>query len=311
MTTQQTASALDPALIELARGQHGTLTTAQLRAAGISSRLGAHLVSAGVLQHPGRGLYVVESMAETDPVARHRQLVAGALLLYPDAMLTSTSTVLAHDLPVWGAALDRPTILRPVNRTGGVGCFWVRPRRWALPVAESPWGPSVTVADAVAQLAVDAGIAPGLASADAALRAGLLSPDELARAVEAMDSWPRRSRAVSMLALADGRRESVGESRCALALAVAGIRVVPQVEIRDEGGFLVARVDFVVAGTRVIIEFDGKLKYASGDPAVLWEEKRREDRLRRMGYVVVRITWADLERPGGVAARVRAALAAA
>ena len=88
---------------------------------------------------------------------------------------------------------------------------------------------------------------------------------------------------MSMLALADGRRESVGESRCALALAVAGIRVVPQVEIRDEGGFLVARVDFVVAGTRVIIEFDGKLKYASGDPAVLWEEKRREDRLRPHG----------------------------
>lgn len=76
-------------------------------------------------------------------------------------------------------------------------------------------------------------------------------------------------------------------------------------------GAFVARVDFLVAGTRVVVEFDGKSKYADGDPAVLWAEKRREDRLRRLGYVVVRITWADLETPGAVAARVRTALAAA
>jgi len=44
---------------------------------------------------------------------------------------------------------------------------------------------------------------------------------------------------------------------------------------------------------------------------VLWKEKRREDRLRRLGYVVVRLTWADLERPGGVAAAVRRAIKAA
>ena len=60
-------------------------------------------------------------------------------------------------------------------------------------------------------------------------------------------------------------------------------------------------------GANVVVEFDGKVKYAAGDPEVLWDEKRREDRLRRLGYVVVRITWADLERPGAVAAAVRAA----
>ena len=50
------------------------------------------------------------------------------------------------------------------------------------------------------------------------------------------------------------------------------------------------------------------MKYAAGDPKVLWDEKRREDRLRRLGYLVVRVTWAQLERPGAVAAAVRAAL---
>ena len=87
-----------------------------------------------------------------------------------------------------------------------------------------------------------------------------------------------------MLRLVDGRRESVGESRCGVALAMAGIDVTPQVTIRDERGHLVARVDFLVDGTKVVIEFDGKVKYAAGDPAVLWDEKRREDRLR--GWVM-------------------------
>ena len=311
MTTRTRAAALDALLLETAAAQDGVLTTAQLRSAGLDAPMLVALVSAGVLLHPGRGLYIVDSMSETDARPRHRQLVRGAFLIYPDAVLTSTSTLLAHDLPVWGADTGRPTLLRPVNRSGGMSCFWVRAQRWGRGLVGSPWGPSVSVADAVAQLAVDSGIASGLASADAALRLGLLDLDDLTEAVEAMDSWPRRSRAVSMLSFADGRRESVGESRCALALSAAGIRAVPQVEIRDDTGALVARVDFLVEGTRVVVEFDGRVKYGSGDPSVLWEEKKREDRLRRLGYVVVRITWADLERPGAVAARVLAALAAA
>ncbi len=87
--------------------------------------------------------------------------------------------------------------------------------------------------------------------------------------------------------------------------------VTPQVVISDRDGSFVARVDFLVDGTAVVVEFDGKVRYAAGDPGVLWQEKRREDRLRRLGYVVVRITWADLETPGAVAAKVRAALRAA
>ncbi|MGL5851434.1 MAG: type IV toxin-antitoxin system AbiEi family antitoxin domain-containing protein [Phycicoccus sp.] len=312
MTTiaSRPAIRLDPTLLELAESQHGILTTTQLAAAGLSPPTLVALVRTGTLQHPGRGLYLVASMASDDRVARHRQLVAGAFALYPDAVLTSASALLAQDLPVWGADLGRPTILRPVNRSGGVGCFWVRVQRWGRAVIDTPWGPAATVADALAQLAVDAGIGPGVACADAALRLGLVTPAAMSEAVDAMGSWPRRCRAVTMNALADGRRESVGESRVGAVLAGAGIAVVPQYEVRDESGALVGRVDFLVEGTRVVIEFDGKVKYGSGDADVLWREKKREDRLRRLGYVVVRLTWADLETPGVVVARVRAALAA-
>lgn len=43
----------------------------------------------------------------------------------------------------------------------------------------------------------------------------------------------------------------------------------------------------------------------------MFEEKRREDRLRELGFEVVRVTWTDLERPNIVLDRIRAAIARA
>lgn len=70
------------------------------------------------------------------------------------------------------------------------------------------------------------------------------------------------------------------------------------------------RADFLV-GTRVLVEFDGRSKYGMDgrrSEDVLWAEKLREDRLRALGYIVVRLVWADLDRPQRVMARVLAAL---
>lgn len=297
---------LDPALLALAEAQEGVLTTSQLRLGGYCSRALVDLVDGGVLDHPGRGLYVVAAATREDPVARHRQLVAGARLLYEDAVLVGATAVLAHEVPVWGADLTHPALRRPIIRSGGMRAFWVR--GGVGQSVETGWGPASPLPDSLALLALDHGIVPGVVSADAALRAGRVTVEELSAAVEAVATWPGGSRAVAMRSFADGRRESVGESRCGVELALVGIAVTPQVEIRRADGSLVARVDFVVDGTNVIVEFDGKVKYADGDPSVLWREKRREDELRALGYTLVRITWADLERPGAVAAKVQAAI---
>ncbi len=76
----------------------------------------------------------------------------------------------------------------------------------------------------------------------------------------------------------------------------------------------------------MVIEFDGRVKYGRGadevDPFghrragrdVLWQEKRREDTLRELGYEVVRVVWSDLRlapRAGGTHPPGRSALPAA
>ncbi|MCA1781254.1 MAG: hypothetical protein LC679_03500 [Intrasporangiaceae bacterium] len=300
---------LDPGIVLLARSQHGMLTTAQLSAAGIGSADAVALVSRDVLRHPGRGLYAVAAMSSDDPEIWHRQLVAGAFLLYPDAVLTGTSAVLAHGLPVWDAPITRPRLLRPRDRSAGMKAFHIRRAASRQDSVEGPWGPCVPLADALVEHAMDAGIVPGVVSADAALRSGAVTDKGLAAAVEQVRSWPRSNRASAMLVFSDGRRESVGESRSAITLAFVGIELVPQVTITDPGGRFVARVDFVVKGTKVIVEFDGRLKYSDEGGTSLFEEKKREDRLRALGYIVVRLIWADLETPGRAVAKVREALA--
>lgn len=302
---------LDPALVHLAEAQHGMLTTQQFRAAGLSAPDLVALVSRGTLAHPGRGLYAVADLVSKDPIEYHRQLVAGAFLLYPDAVLTGVSGLLAHGLPVWNSDLTKPQLLRDRDRSGGMKAFKIRRTVGRSEAVDSPWGPCVPLAEALAQHAIDAGIVQGVVSLDAALKSGQVTDSDLEEVLDRVAQWPGSSRVGAMVSLADGRRESVGESRTGVVLSFLGIEVVPQVEIHDEGGYLVARVDFLIKGTKVIIEFDGKIKYADDDGTALFAEKKREDRLRSLGYVVVRIVWADLERPHLIAAKVRQAMAIA
>ncbi len=309
MDTDATASIapeLDPTLDALARGQHGALTTRQLLGAGVSEGGMLHLVASRVLEHPGRGLYLVRAQVGRDASSRQHALASGAMLLYPDSVLAGETALLAHGVAVWGSPMTRPAILRPISRSGGMSAFWVRPSRGES--VDTDWGPAMPVAAALAQHALDHGLEPGLVSADDALHREKASHGQLVAAVGAVAGTRHGSRAVAVLRHADGRRESVGESRTALAMALGGLDVEPQVVVHDSRGRFVARADFGVRGTKVLIEFDGRVKYADGDPSVLWEEKKREDRLRRLGYVVVRVTWAHLERPGLVAAMVWSAV---
>ncbi|MEP6761462.1 MAG: hypothetical protein ABJA93_08865 [Sporichthyaceae bacterium] len=90
-----------------------------------------------------------------------------------------------------------------------------------------------------------------------------------------------------------------------------------QFPVFDDQG-LVGYSDVAWRDRRTLGEFDGRLKYAIPSGAepeaagqVVWDEKRREDRLREAGWEVVRWTWVDLHHPARLAARVLAAFARA
>ena len=150
------------------------------------------------------------------------------------------------------------------------------------------------------------GFAGALAVLDAALRLGADRKlmRKMLRATRRGVGQARRA-----LAHATADAESPGESWCRAQIIEAGLPIPRlQHEFRDQDGF-VARSDFDWSGL-LVGEFDGKVKYQKylrhGEDATdaVVREKKREDRLRRLGVMVIRWTWADLER-GSVAASVR------
>jgi very-short-patch-repair endonuclease len=117
--------------------------------------------------------------------------------------------------------------------------------------------------------------------------------------------------------LADGRAESPGETRLREGLRLMRLRATPQVRI-DDGAFH-AVVDFLLEEHRVVIEFDGFVKYGRRRPLaspptaaeIVVAEKIREDQIRSLGYALVRVTWADLDNMPLLRRRIEAAIALA
>lgn len=66
------------------------------------------------------------------------------------------------------------------------------------------------------------------------------------------------------------------------------------------------RVDFLIESARVVVEYDGS-DHESGRAREA--DARRDEELRALGYVVIRVTRVDMRTPGDVLARVRAACA--
>lgn len=296
---------MDAELRLLAERQHGLFLTSQAMARGTGETTLRKWVDRGDVLRLARGLNLLATHRAETADARHLQLARGGLLLMPDAVLSHWTAVLAHGLPVLGVPsvvrLQRP-IRRQVSREG----FVVDPMRGESVMTEH--GRAASVDRAVLDLARLRGLEAGLVSADAALRASVVNhPDLLHRARNLRGQGAGAARRTAELA--DRRIESVGESRLRYTCVIGGIEVVPQATICNRDGEFVARVDFLVKDTKVVLEFDGKLKYADGDGRTLFNEKQREDTLRRLGYVVVRVTWSDFNNPTALLARIREAVA--
>lgn len=134
---------------------------------------------------------------------------------------------------------------------------------------------------------------------DGALGGGL-SVEDLSADLRAMHGASGTAHARWCLERADAGAESAGETATRFTLLRHGLAVA-QSQIAVEAGAGNYRIDMGWPELMIGIEFDGKMKYtrlARGDPGeVVFREKRRQDDLERAGWVIIRVTWADLLRP--------------
>jgi hypothetical protein len=277
----------------------------------------ARLVRAGELERLRRGAYVAGTLP-SDAAAAHRLLISATVAgLRRPAVVSHQSAAVLHGLPLWDVPLDRVHVTR-------------RPRAWndlsgvlRVHVARlrddevvevdglAVTDPLRTALDLARSLPHEAAVV----TLDAALHAGLLALADLRARLFDIAGTPGSRSAARAVAFADGRSESVGESRSRVVLHRWGLGPSAlQLEIRRDDGLSVGRADFAWEDRRVLGEFDGRVKYGrllrpGQDPGdAVFEEKRREDAMRDEGWGMVRWVWAELGAPHRLAARVRRSL---
>jgi len=292
----------------------------ELLDSGYTDKAIARLVRGGEWVKIRHGAYVQAAQWGVLDQAGQHALRARAVVLQArtPVAVSHASALPFFDTPTWGLDLAHVHITR-LDGEAGRSDAGVRQHCGAVLAAD------VTLVDGLPILrpvrtALDittvAATEPSLAAMNALLHSGHTTLDELVAYYSGMAHWPWTLKTDVVLRLADPRIESVGESRTFHLCFRHGLPTpVPQQEIRDESGRVVARVDFAWPELGVFVEFDGLVKYEKllrpGQRAsdVVVAEKRREELICRLtGWRCIRLTWADLERPERTAAILHAAL---
>lgn len=270
---------------------------------------GVRMASASKMRRVIRGVYLPEEVAsQRSPRAAHCDLAFAHELLAPGRHVFSHATAAAlWRLPRVGSW---PSMAHTSARhaSGGRSEGHIVRHAVGVPEVERVAGLMVTpLLRTVVDIARSDGFLAGVLAADRALRGFedgaqrrvAIGRDELVAAAAATS--PGRGSAVAreVARFADARAGSAGESLSRVRMRQVGIAAPElQREFTDREGRM--NVDFCWPAHRLIGEFDGVGKYLRDEwtdgrsPAeVVIDEKRREDRLRRQGWSVVRWGWDD------------------
>lgn len=305
----------------------GLLRREQLLATGLAPWEIDRLVRTGRLRPVRRGVYRLDDSGDLAVGAAHvLRARAAAPQMAGDAVFGHVTAALALRLPVWGIPLDRLHLVRERAAGGGHVRRRTHVHRAPLPAGDVvEWqglrltSPARTMADLARSVSAER----ALVTLDAALHEqvrrrpasdapgpGATTADRVADVLDRFAGRRGVPGARRVLDLADERCESPGESRSRFRMHLS--ELPPPVTQWEVPG-CDYRTDFAWPELGVVGEFDGQVKYGRAlrpgqDPGdVLWEEKRREDRIRAIGLVVVRWIWTDIT-DGTMVARLGAAL---
>lgn len=306
---------MDPQLQKLYE-RHGVFLRREALAVGYCDSVIDALVRRGDWHRVRRGAYVdgAQWRAADEPERYRLHVLAAVRQSRTDVVVSHVSAVALHEGPLWGLDLGFAHLTRRDGRCGRkeAGVEQHRGRISEGDVLEIDGRAVMAPTRTALELSTMSDLEPALCVVDHFLRKKMTTPHALAERYEAMDDWPNTLRTRLFLGLADGRHESVGETRFAYCCWRHRLPApVPQLEIHDENGVLVGRVDFAWPEYGLFAEFDGREKYhrfrrpgESMDDFLL-REKQREDRIREItGWRCIRVRWQDLQRPAQLVQRI-------
>lgn len=291
------------------------ITHAALAANGFTANEIRAKVQAGEITRVRRGVY--DAVTDMGELEEHLRLIRATLPAVHEAnVMSHLSAAVIHGFPVQRHLLGRVWMTR---RSSGHGrsTRLVTVKNTALDDEEVMQLDGLTVTTperTVADLARTQPYEWGVIACDAALRAGIRS-DMIRTSLARHPRLRGASRAGAAVAFADPRSESPAESVSRVSMARAGIPAPTlQSELFTADGEFVARPDFTWPENRLVGEVDGKWKYGrllrpgqTAEDAVM-SEKNREERIRQLGFWVVRWDWETALNPARLGALLRRSL---
>ena len=289
---------------------------------GIDAAALRKLARAGTIRRIIRGWYAVWTPGDERPPwvgldgfdtgrREHRLLVVALLKSFEGRVVAShQSALVLHGVPLWQADLSTAHLSRTnTDHTRHRRSAVIHPETGVASVTTPGGFGTVPLAHAIVQVGLYPPNDPSrrspmdsLIAADHALHHGLITIADLEAAVAASGHHPGIPGVRNLLAHADGRHESPGETRLAHSLRRLGYHFTPQVPL--PGGYF---GDFGLDEEQVVIEFDGLSKYdlatATAEAGTelarrqnLAAEKRREEDIRiRSAREFARFTWSEVD----------------
>ncbi len=308
------------ATLERLFDRHGLFLRRDFLAAGGAPKTLTRMVRSGDVRRVRHGAYTAPHQWNSlDEVGRH-VLTARAVLRSArcEAALSHATALAIFGGPLWDLPMGTVHVSRTDGRAGRREAGVAQHTTVLQPeeIFELDTTPTTSPTRTGIDLASTTDLEHTLVVLDWLLHNGLTTKDQLR---ECYDShvFARGSLHTELaITLADPRAESVGESRSRYLFWSSGLPApLSQVDVFDETGRLIGRVDFAWPDLGVFLEFDGRVKYADllapGQDTVdvVLAEKRREERIcRATGWRCVRLTWADLGTPTRTAAYLRSVL---
>jgi hypothetical protein len=295
---------------------NGFFTRTDALAQGMDDRSIRRVITTRAWHRIRNGAYTMTDLWPDDPLLQHVIRSRAAMAKLGDAVVLShTSGAVLHGLSLWEPDLSAVHVTRLDGSAGHREAGVIHHEGLTLPgdMMIRAGIPVMNPARAALEAASLCNTEGAVVVLDSALHLGLTSADELASTYALMQSWPGFRRLQVAVRLADGRAESVGESRSRYLFYLQHLPA-PELQfvVRNNFGDVVGTCDFGWPEHRLLGEFDGRVKYERylrpgekpGD--AVFREKRREDLLCEVtGWRMVRLVWADLYDAPRTAARIR------
>ena len=284
----------------LAAAQHGVVTRAQMLGAGLTGHQVEHRAAAGRFVRLHRGVYRVGPL-----IAPRCREAAAALACGDRSVISHRSALFLWNLAPPAAPGEAVDVGLRVSARRRPGIRIHRlPTLRAGDMTRIDGIAVTTVARTLWDLARSAPLRDLERALAAALDRGIVRPVEVRRLLDRHAGAPGTGRLRSLVDSRPALTRSEAEELF-LTLVRDAQLPDPRTNARIEEGL---EVDFLWPDRRLVVEVDG---YAFHSSAHAFEaDRRRDGRLAAAGYVVIRVTWAQLKgEPLAVVARVAQAFA--